>query len=39
MIDEQVRHVAGRYIQGVLLDHFYRKTIKKMVRMMLFQVI
>ena len=31
--------MAGRYIQGVFLDHFYRKTIKKVVRMCLFQVI
>ena len=29
----------GRYVQSVFLDHFYRKTIKKVVRMMLFQVI
>ena len=39
MIEVQVRHLAGHYIQSVLLDHFYRKTIKKVVRMMLFQVI
>ena len=39
MIKRQVRKVAGRYVQSVLFDHFYRKTLKKVVRMMLFEVI
>jgi len=34
-----VRQVAGSYVQSVLLDHLYRKTLKKVVRMMLFGVI
>ena len=39
MVRGQVKKVVGRYVQSVFLDHFYRKSIKKVVRMMLFQVI
>ena len=34
-----MRAVAGSYVQSVFVDHFYRKTMKKVVRMMLFEVI
>ena len=39
LVRTQVHRVAGRYVQSVLLDHIYRRTMKKVVRMMLFQVI
>lgn len=39
MVEKQVRHLTNRYIQSVIFDHLYRRTMKKVVRMMLFQVI
>ena len=39
MIKGQIRRIAGSYFQSLLIDHFYKRTLKKVVRMTLFQVI
>ena len=36
MIRNQIRRIAGSYFQSLLIDHFYKRTLKKVVRMTLF---
>lgn len=39
LLNEQVRLLVGNYLKKIMLEHFYKRTLKKTIRLLLFGVI